>query len=244
MEPLEIEQNTEKMRATEIDTGAALLSMENVMLGLPQKLTESRSFSSTVAQPWDYGELMSQRKLMATLNITPDTPTDKPLWFYTNSFQQVMSTHFRNLSDLFLVKSWTLNFLFEFRSNFQQVGLCNLVYTNLPQILQHYLLPKTSFDTFTMQTQMPHRLVFMGEDQEINISLKWLSPFVSAPTAKFYQIHPTPAINDDYDMGTLFLTVPFPMEVAAGVDSTMTVRIWSHLSDVTYAGYSPTDKIL
>lgn len=242
MEPLEQQQNTETLRAKEIDTGAIPLSMENIMLGLPQKPVENRSFSSAIAPQWTYEELQSQCKLVKTLAI--NTSTTGEIWSFKHTWRNVEQLHFRTLTNLFLLRSWKLNFIFEFRSNFQHVGLMNIVFNNMPLALHDYIPGKQHVDSFPLQVQLPHRLVSMGEDVNVHIGLNWLSPFIAAPSKLYKTNEPANLLYDDYDMGTLKLYVPYPMEVATGVVENMSVRIWSYLSDVTYAGYNISDSII
>lgn len=247
MEPLQEQQTTEKSRATEIDTGALPLSMDGVLFGLPKPVVRDSDVGSAVSQPWSYGDLVSQKKLLTTLRVTTDVkPGREPIWHFRNTWRNVYETHFRNLEELFMLKSWTLNFLFEFRSNFQQVGQFNLVYTNIPKPLQPYLVGD-EFGSYLIQTQLPHQKIFMGEDTNTTVQLKWLSPFKSGIYFdKYLTGIPSDysSVTDDYDMGTLYLYVPFPMQVATNVDPSMTVRIWTYLSDVDYAGYRISDTIL
>nr|WAL01500.1 structural protein [Electric ant polycipivirus 2] len=248
MEPLEANQNTIQSRATEIDTGALPLPMENVLLGLPQKPEMAIERLSVSSTPWSFSDIVSQKKLFNTITVTPDTPTDLPLYIFKNSWDNVYKNHFRSFKDFFLLKSFTLNFLFEFRSNFQQVGMFNIVYSNIPQNLISYLVGYENFVSYSLQTQLPHRKVFMGEDSDVHIQLKWVSPFKSGlATERYYpdvdRSEGGYTTSDDYDMGSLYLYLPFGMNVSTGVDSTMTVRVWSYLTDVDYSGYTINDNL-
>lgn len=243
MEPLQNQVQEEKARAKEIDSGTYPLSMENVILGLPYKPNSTILDQGSVsAQKWTYGDLVSQRKLITTLSVSSANYANSELWSFTNSWHNVHNTHFRTLQDLFLAKSWTLNFEFEFRSNFQQVGMFCVSYCNVPKRLIPYLYTPY-FYFYNQQCMLPHRNVFAGEDQNLKISLKWNSP-LKASLSDYYAgesstgSHPN---ADDYDMGWIMLTNPAPIQVAQGVDNTMTIRIWSWLSDIEYAGYYPTD---
>lgn len=253
MEILQESVNVNQSRATEIDTGATPLSMQNVLLGIPEKPQERVEKISSISQPWSFTDLVSQQKLLTTLRITTDTTknTTTPIWSFRNTWRNVFDLHFRSMKDLFTLKSWTLNFLFEFRSTFQQVGQFNVVYSNIPKPLIPYLVGRDAFGSYLIQTQLSHRKVFMGEDSDLRVSLKWLSPFKSSFDFERYypgDTAPQPMnslpVVDDYDMGQLMLYVPFPMQVAAGVDNAMSVRIWTYLSDVDYAGYSIADNRL
>jgi len=90
----------------------------------------------------------------------------------------------------------------------------------------------------------------MGEDQDVKVGLNWVSPFKSSmknfdPNIKF---NTAPAanvttFNDDYDMGTLRVHVPIKMRVSTGVKDTLTIRVYTWLSDLEYSGYLPTDSL-
>lgn len=249
MEPLEIEKNEIDSRAKELDTGAIPLSMENVILGIPQKFVEFRDLASVIANDWSFKELISQKKLYKTITINGSS-TSGIIELFRNSWNEVIKYHFNTMKDVFLLKSWTLNYLFEVRSNFQQVGMMNLFYTNIPQILIPYIVNGNRFASFQTQTQLPHRKVFFGEDSDILVSLKWLSPWKSSlpDYHYFYSSADVPGndkMYDDYDMGTLYLSVPYPMEVAAGVSANKTtIRVWTFLSDLEYSGYNISDNVV
>lgn len=248
MEPLQNTKNEIDSRAKEIDTGAFPLSMENVLLGLPQKPTIAIEKLSVVSRPWSYSDLVSQKKLLTTLKVSKGETFNKSLWDFRNSWSNVRKTHFRNLDDIFLLKSWTINFLFEFRSSFQQVGLFNVVYSNIPRPLINYLVGEAAFASFELQVQLPHRKVYMGEDMDLHVALKWVSPFSSCmSTAQYYpgqSSSQTGTRLDDYDMGSLYLYCPCGMETSQGVNPDMTVRVWSYLTDVDYSGYNIDDDRL
>lgn len=250
MENLTISQNTISSRAKEIDDGVPPSSMENAILGLPYKPnSEIIDENSAVSQKWSFQDIISQKKLVADIPV--DTSTTGVIWEYRNTWSNVIKNHFRNLKDLFLLKSWNLAFVFEFRSNFQQVGQFLVSYSNCPRPLVDLLVTEGDFAKYELQTQLPHRKIFMGEDQNLIVQLKWNSPHKSSIYSILMDYANTvdetgeiPYIPDDYDMGFIQLSVPFKMEVAAGVISTMNVRIWSYLTDLQYSGYTPSDSII
>lgn len=247
-----MDSNTEiSNRATELQTGAIPLEADTVTLSLPRKpIFDSKQ--STVSNSWSLEELLSQPKLLKTIKITADTSGE--IWRYKHNWRNVWIDHFRSLRKLFPIKSWTLNFIFQFRSNFQQVGMFNLYYTNIPDALQNYLIgddgrDDSNLSKFDHQCQLPHKFIMMGEDHDVHMPLEWNSPFASSIDPYDYvpgsaQISDEEGKFEDYDMGTAVLTVPFKMETATGVDSNMSVRIWTYLTNVTYAGYKPYDQII
>lgn len=232
-------------RAKEIDHGTLVLPMENIILGLASKPGPRIDDQSSVsANPWSFSELVSQKKLIGTYTITPDTKSNEIIWQFQHSWKNVFDLHFRTLQNLFTYKSWTINFHFQFRSNFQQVGMATLAFLNLPKLaINYYINPQQDITEPILWFQLPHRKIMMGEDQDVTVSLKWISPWKSSfDMASYSGWHP--AADETYDMGSLYLFAPFPMEVATGVDPTMTVRIWSSLSDLDYSGYAPRDEVL
>lgn len=243
MQPTEQAVSEIKSRAKEIDTGTQPLSMENVILGLPSKPGPSvDNLSSAMANSWNLNEYIGQRKLQATINITLDTPTNVPIWAYEHKWSNVIVDHFRAFSNVFALRSWKLNFHFEFRSNFQQVGMLMISYTNLPENTRKYLYPDNVFNQFVVQTQLPHRFVMMGEDQDVVVGLNWLSPYKASISGEIFA-HPSGDTHNDYEMGKIMLWAPYAMQVATGVAANnMTVRIWSYLTDISMAGYNPVDN--
>nr|UMO75645.1 MAG: putative capsid protein 1 [Polycipiviridae sp.] len=254
MDNSEDTKNIISSRAKEIDTGAIPLPMSNVILGLPYKPDPTTSIKQgSVSQSWTYADLISQKKLIADLKV--DTKSEGTIWTYQNTWDNVLKTHFsgeNGIRLLFGLKSWTISFMFEFRSNFQQLGQFCIFYSNLPKVLEtyHFDIKKqeSAFKDYGIITQLPHRKIPMGEDQDCIVSLKWLSPHTSSFGNDMYQWNALEPSAEEYtpwyDMGVLRLAVPFPMHVASGVDSTMTVRIWSWLSDFTTGAYHPQDSLL
>lgn len=241
-------------RAKEIDTGAIPLPMSNVLLGLPYKPDPTTSIKAgSVARSWTYADLVSQKKLIADIQI--DNTSEGTIWTFQNTWDNVLKTHFSGddgIRLLFGLKSWTISFLFEFRSNFQQVGQVCIFYSNLPKVLETYHFDvrnqQSVYKDYGVITQLPHRKIPMGEDQDCVVSLKWLSPHSSSFGNDMYEwsaAEPNPdSLTPWYDMGSLRLAVPFKMQVSTGVDPTMTVRVWSWLSDFTAGAYHPQDKLL
>lgn len=245
--------NVETSRAKQIDTGATPLTMSNVIIGLPFKPTTSNLETrvGTSAANWTWKDLVSQKRLVTDLLVT--TGTRGIIWNFHNTWRNVCNTIFRhNMDVLFTLKSWTINFEFEFRTSWQQLGQFIVFYSNLPQnnFSYHFNLATVNdpnpYENYMIQTQLPHRKVPMGEDVNCVTSLKWLSPLKASFAVNNLLIDgsepsATVAADDMYDMGTLFLAVPWELEVATGVTPDCSVRIWAYLSDVTYAGYQVRD---
>lgn len=276
-QPTQNQQDETPSRAKEIDHGTLPLTLENVMLGLPVKPgIQFDDRSSVNATKWTYDQLVSQKQLIGHFNIGPATSTEKPLFAMRNSWQTIMNLHFRNLKTAFYFKSWKWHLTFQFRSNFQQVGMMSLSYVNLPTDAAPYILQEpisfigqkpeistgnqtgngyrpTILDKLETIYQLPHTLVMMGEDQDVECTFNWLSPFKAAfydrninpypDTTTSWPIIADPSL-DDYDMGMIRLHAPIAMTTAPGVNTNLTVRVWSHLTDVEYAGYIPNDYIL
>lgn len=256
MEPTETQQNTNVSRAKEIDTGAFPLPLSNVLLGLPVKHDPTAlKTQSAVSRPWSFSELVSQKQLLADIKV--DISSKNKIWSFENTWINVLQTHFGNIEvrKMFGLKRWTLNFDFEFRSNFQQVGQFCLFYSNLPKTLENYFFRHVSaqaeFDPFAdyaIQTQLPHRKIPMGEDLDVHVELEWNCPHAASFGLDMYNTNGD--INDGtlttpfYDFGTLRLYVPWPMEVSTGVSSVMSVRIWTYLTDFKYGAYNISDSAI
>lgn len=273
-QPLPIQQQENDSRAKEIDHGTIPLPMSNVMLGLPTKPGLNFDDRSSVsAIPWDYAQLVSQKRLLTTLKITPTTPSTTPIFLLPNAWDIIRKLHFRNLDTFFFLKSWKWHLIFQLRSNFQQVGMITISYVNLPlNAFSYYFNTPINQDTekiFSLEDgmvgtvldykdqfpvdrlsaiyQLPHTLLMLGENQDVEVTCDWLSPFKAAvqPAARAGSVVAPPPSYMGYDMGHIRVHVPIPLEVATGVsDSTATIRIWSHLTDVKYSGYDPTDDTL
>ncbi|UUV42133.1 MAG: putative capsid protein [Macrobrachium rosenbergii virus 2] len=242
MQPTEQAKTEIKARAKEFDTGPVPLSMENVILGLPSKPGPSvDNLGSVLANSWNLTEYIGQRKFVKCVDITPSSTTIEPLWQYHHTFSQVVVDHFRKFVGTFALRSWKLNFHFEFRSNFQQVGMLMVVYHNMPSNFRKYMYPDRVFNQFVVQSQLPHKFIMMGEDQDLVVGLNWLSPFKASTAGEVFS-HPSGDEHNDYEMGEISLWAPFAMQVASGVTANkMTVRIWSYLTDITLAGYTPSN---
>jgi len=248
MELNEEQKEINTSRAKEIDSGVLPQPFDTSLLAanLPPEVNLDRS--SVSANSWSLAALLSQKILIGNFNLTVGQDPTLPLFTFRNSFNNVYNTHFGKLGGLFPLKSWKVHLLFEIRSQFQQMGLINIFYTNIPQRLQNYLIGE-NLKEFLVQTQLPHRLIALGEDSDFDFSMSWNSPFKSAVDAVMFATNNLPEVNnylpyDDYDMGTVYVTNPFPMEVAAGVSTPQaTIRVWTYLSDITYAGYTPKDSI-
>lgn len=276
-----IQENEQSSRAKEIDHGTIPLPMENVMLNMPSKPgVQFDDRSSVSAIKWAYDQLVSQKQLLTTIQIPQNSTPNKLLFMLVNSWDNIINIHFRNLKDLFFVKSWKWHLTFELRSNFQEVGMLSINYCNIPQDAIPYLttnwlapadtipyansgngsigIPNANLkiqnhDLFNFATtqQLPHTLLMLGENQDVYCTLNWLSPFKSAymdvnphpPDSIFSDLIPQ-VTNPYQDMGFIYVTMPVPLTVASGVTPNCTLRIWSQLTDVEYAGYIPDDTII
>nr|UCS96412.1 MAG: ORF1 [Polycipiviridae sp.] len=273
IEPTANQQNEVDSRAKEIDQGTLPLSMQNVILGLPTKPgLQFDDRSSVKATPWTYEQLISQKQLINVITISKENsknPGDIH-FILPNTWDLIEKMHFRKLKDLFFLKSWKWKLIFEFRSNFQQVGMLALSYVNCPADAYPYLtheplqapgvpyytssdgnygtpktLGPTALDTPQAIYQLPHRLIFLGEDNDVECTFNWLSPFKSTFEQQAYStLYAKKKGDTQYDMGQIRLHTIVPMDYSIGVTPTMTVRIYSQLTDVEYSGYMPTDQIL
>lgn len=271
-QPTESQKNETNSRAKEIDHGTLPVPMTNAILGLPTKPgNQFDDRSSISATKWTYDQLAGQRNLIDTFSINKNTDAVKPVFVFPFTWKQINKTFFNSLAKLFYFKSFKLNFCFQFRSNFQQVGMMTISYSNYPFSAIPYifgqkantpytpittgngeemLYPKimdryftTELDSMKAIYQLPHTLVMMGEDQDVNVGINWLSPFKagfdnvdkSSAAAYYY--------TNDYDMGNIRLHVPIKMNTAAGVSDVLTVRVYGWISDLEYSGYTPDDTL-
>lgn len=271
-QPIESQKIDTNSRAKEIDHGTIPETMTNAILGLPTKPgNQFDDRSSISATKWTFDQLAGQKQLITTLTINKGTDTTKPIFLFRNSWNQINHTFFNSLAKLFYFKSFKLNFAFQFRSNFQQVGMMTISYVNYPlssipyifgskadtpytplttsngqemfwpQILSRYFSNPT--DSLKAIYQLPHTLVMMGEDQDVTVSLNWLSPFKAGfDNPNTLSTDATYYIND-YDMGFIRLHAPIKMATAPGVSDSLTVRIYGWISDLQYSGYVPTDSL-
>lgn len=230
--------------AKEIDTGAIPLPLSNVLFGLPYKPDPATNdISGIKSDTWDYGKLISQKKLLATITIKKETSGS--VWSFWCTWKNVVDLHIGDRNKhLFLMRHWDLKFLFEFRSNFQQVGQSIVFFSNCPAHAARFL--RYDYENYYTATQLPHVKVNMGEDIDIPVSIKWNSPLKGELSDDFEYKTADQTSNGffGYDMGTLHLAVPWPMETAEGVWPEMTVRIWSWLDATSYGGYNPTDDFI
>lgn len=279
MEIQPIESQEDRSRAKEIDKGTLPIQMQNVYLGMPEKPgIQFDDRSSVNSTKWAFEQLVSQKQLLCTFQVDNENPSaSKPYFILANNWRNIVNIHFRNLKDLFFVKSWKWHLTFQFRSNFQEVGMASIVYANIPMsavpyitgspieyvddIVSYYKTPgkigipatiaNTAHPLFTLEVanQLPHTHVMFGENQDIQCTMNWLSPFKAGFNDQVYG----PAdFNDSivnpndpgYDMGFIYLFTPVPLTTGTGINKNLTVRVWSHLTDVEYSGYVPTDSII
>lgn len=238
----ENQKNEIQSRAKEIDTGAIPLPFSNVLFGLPYKPDPATNDTRGISAPkWDYGDLISQKKLVTTLSINTDSEGE--IWSFWNTWQNVVDLHVGSLKRIMMMRHWDLNFLFEIRSNFQQVGQLVILYSNAPKHAAQFLRPNWQI-RYANQCQLPHIKVLMGEDVDVPLTIKWNSPLKGETDSEFESSDSGYAYSPGYDMGEIKLLVPFKMQVAKDVWPTMSVRIWSWLSSTTYGGYMGKDSII
>lgn len=161
----------------------------------------------------------------------------------------------RNMKEVFHLYSWKLHFCFQFRSNFQQVGQILVVQHHIPKNLM-YLLAGTSevAGSYRLATMLPHVKVPMGEDVDVETEMVWNAPVAASSGFWNSYSYKSWAVNEldparqiehsGYDMGSVAIYVAKAMEIAQNVNPSMTVRVWSWLTDLRYGGYTPTDDIL
>lgn len=244
-EPTENEKQVIADRATEIQTGAAPLVMSNASLGIPDKPDFMlRQTDHSFPANWTFTELLAQKKKVATVTINTSSPYKKPVWKFVHNFDNVLNLHFRSFKNLFHLWKWNLHFLFEFRSNYQQVGQMIIVNHTMPQGYVAQLKGTVDLDYKDM-VQLPHVLVPMGEDVDVTASLKWDVPVeCTVATSYHYKYrnnNPDNIYVAEYDMGSIELYPWWTMQIAQGVNPSLTCVIWSWLTDVHMSSYMPTN---
>lgn len=246
-------------RATEIDSGATQLSLGSTPMFSNISLDPANMIHGPARAPaWSFAELISQRKLVGTFPIasTGVTPMEK-VWSFRHTFANVLQLHMRDMKNLFHLYSWKLHFCFQFRSNFQQVGQILVVQHHIPKNYFYYLTGKEDVhEDYRLATMLPHVKVPMGEDVDVEAEMVWNAPVAAASgnwDSYRYKswVEPGPGKppareieHSGYDMGSIGVYVGLPMEIAQNVNPSLTVRIWSWLTDVKYGAYTPTDDLL
>lgn len=248
---------TEIGYSTVNESGAVPLQESGLPLGLPRQpdqmaLYHSHAETARVA----FTTLLEQEKLVGTYMITPNTPTNVPVWSFRHTASNVLNMHLRSMSKLFRLSSWTIHFKFEFRSNFQQVGQCLVVQHNMPLELLWYILGKDEedvaadviYDSYRYMTLLPHTKVAMGEDIDVTATLNWNIPLEGCYALEAGYVWPSQdtskVVAEPIELGEIFVIAPIKMEIANGVTPNMSVRIWSRLSNLKLAAYDPTDQLL
>lgn len=221
--------------------------------GLPLGITRQPTFGSHVSADLgsiSYIELLSQEKLVDVVKISTTTKPDQSVWSFKNTYSDVIALHAPK-QNVFRLASWNLHFRFEFRSNFQQVGMALIYQHNYPDDAMSYMIghnAPTNLST-KLATQLPHLKIAFGENFDAEAVMKWNLPFHALSSDqqvtgnyawKLQSSQDYPALlNMEPCMGSIHLCVPVQMQVSTGVTPEMTVRIWSWLTDVKLAAYQP-----
>lgn len=250
MEPSELEKPVIEDRAVQIQTGAIPLEGANVQLGLLEKPDPMQNQRIHALVPnWTLSQILSTRKDIGTFTISVSTPTDKPVWSFRHTMQNVVDLHMRTLKDYFRIWRWNLHFHFEIRSNFQQVGQILIVnHTIPPRVLQNLVGRTFSlYGDYFLMTQLPHRKIMMGEDVDVHMTCQWDAPIegtIGLTNIYGGRLKDGSLVSLQYDMGEIFLIAPFQMQVGQNVNPSLTVKIWSYITDLGMSAYSPYDKLV
>lgn len=250
------------LQSTEKNTSFATINESGpfslVETGLPLGITRQPTFGSHVSADLgniSYTQLISQEKLVGVVSISTSTPPDVPIWSFVNAHSDVKALHFPK-QKLFRLQSWNLHFRFEFRSNFQQVGMALIYQHNYPRDALAYCVGKTlgGRTSTKLATQLPHLKVALGENFDAEAVMKWNLPYHALTSDQInsgdYAWHFSNQSklnarqNWEPEMGSIHLAVPVQMQVSTGVTPEMTVRIWSWLTDVKLAAYQPDSENL
>lgn len=239
-------------RAGVFQSGATNLSESTLPLHIPRQPTLPIESSEQVrSAAWTVSEILSQEKLITTLDIGDKVGE---VWNFRVTPSNVLKMHMRRFADVFRLYSWTLHFRIQFRSNFQQVGQIIVGQNNIPEQTMYFLMggidaPTRFKNSYKMLTMLPHTKVPMGEDTDVHVEFQWNLPVPSAYSMASYQhrflpIESTNMKKIEWDMGEVFVTVPWKMEMAAGVNPSLSMRVWSRLSNVTMGAYDIRDNTL
>lgn len=239
-------------RAGVFQSGATPLSESNLPMHIPRQPTLPVESSEQVrAAAWTLSEILSQEKLITTLDIGDK---EGEVWNFRVTPEKVFETHFRSFSDVFRLYSWTLHFRIQFRSNFQQVGQIIVGQNNIPGETMWFLMGGDDAmgrfkRSYKMLTMLPHTKVPMGEDTDVHVEFQWNLPVPAAYGPKSYHhtflpIEQTQFYRERWDMGEVYVVVPWKMEMAQGVNPSLSMRVWSRLSNVTMGAYDVRDNVL
>lgn len=249
-------QSTEKNTsfATVNESGPFSLVESGLPLGISRQPTFGSHTSADLGNI-SYTQLISQEKLVGVINITTSSPPDVPLWSFINSHKHVKELHFPK-QNVFRLQSWNLHFRFEFRSNFQQVGMALIYQHNYPRDALSYCVGKALGGRVStkLATQLPHLKIALGENFDAEAVMKWNLPYHAQSSDQMtggnyaWQFGNQGKLNPrqlfEPEMGSIHLAVPVQMQVSTGVTPEMTVRIWSWLTDVKLAAYQPSSDNL
>nr|AXA52575.1 putative capsid [Linepithema humile polycipivirus 2] len=253
MEPQEVEKPTIDTRAFTQESGGTPLSLEALPMGLPGQFDiMDQHHSNSSARQWQFSELLAQKKLIGSYSVSTDDTDGTVIYSFRHTFENVLNMHFKTLSSLFRLYSWTLHFRFEVRSNFQQVGQIIIGNHHIPRNVANLLTGNTEtsppYSNYYFATMLPHQKVPLGEDTDIDVKMMWDAPVSAASgTLKSYRYRVDDSTDYEYygyDMGTVYATVGQKMQVASGVNPSATVRVWSWLTDVKMAAYDPDDSTI
>lgn len=236
-EPTEQESISDTMRATELQHGTVPVEMINAIAKLQVKENDIDDKSNVAASPWTLAQFASQPQLIGTYDSV-SLP-----FVFVNKWSNVKSYLPKALKN-FLFTSWTVNLRFEVVSVFQEQGMDVVYVHNAPQPALQQLLGGNTFANNGSEFGpdiwflLPHRKIMLGENSDITVQLKWVSPFKSA----FDQNEFAEDADSDYEMNTCIYKNWIPVQTATGVTPARRVRVWMWLTDLQYSGYAPIDN--
>lgn len=236
-EPTEQESISDNMRATELQHGTVPVEMVNAIAKLQVKENDVDDKSNVAARSWTLAEYASQPQLLGTFNSS-SLP-----FIFVNKWSNVRNYLPKAMRN-FLFTSWTVNLRFEVNSVFQEQGMDIVYVHNVPQPALQQLLGGKAFTDGgsemdpTIWFLLPHRKIMLGENSDITVQLRWVSPFKSA----FDQNSFNEDGDSDYEMNTCIYKNWIPVQTATGVTPMRTVRVWLWLSDLKYSGYLPNNN--
>lgn len=233
-EPTEQQSISDTMRATEIQHGTVPVEMINAIAKLEVKENDTDDKSNISAPLWTLAEFASQPQLLGTFNSV-SLP-----FVFVNKWSTVRNLMPKVMKN-FIFSSWTVNLRFEINSVFQEQGMDVVYVHNVPQPALQQLLGGNQFKNGGTEFDsdiwflLPHRKIMLGENSDITVQLKWVSPFKSS----FYSEENYNVKDIDYEMNTCIYKNWIPVQTATGVTPARTVRVWFWLTDLKYSAYLP-----
>lgn len=227
-----VEMDSITVKANDIALSELQQPTTNARFGLMSstKPTSSASAAST----WTLDQLTQQLHQIGTFTLA-SVRGDVPYSFRFN-YENTVALFTKVAFNLFLFKSFDINFHFNFISSPQIAGMFAIVYDNLPQHLLTARASSSNYITY-YDLRLPRKLVTMGHNSQVCHTLQWNSNLNKLSGSYGSTITP----RYSYDMGNLKLVCVNDVKFVTGV-SPPSVRIWASISNIQYSGYYPRNQ--